>query len=317
MKKCLCCMESLSTNQSNYHVECLRSFWGNDTPQEHLDFSVERIEDLAISHIQNRLSLTGVQPKISMGFGKKNQPKRFTLIGALEGDYILKPPFSQFPQLPEIEFLSMHLTKSAGIPTVPFLLIPFSDGKLAYLTKRVDRGPNGIKYAMEDACQFSGKLTDQKYLGSYEQIAKKIQEYCENGLFETLRFYEQVLIGYLIGNSDAHFKNFSIINTNHAYKLSPAYDMVATTLLIPEDLDELALHLNGKKRKIKRIDVSAALTNSGIPEKAQKKLWQRITRSVSHWGDMIDNSLLSETLKKSLLDTIRIRANNLSITIRW
>ena len=317
MKLCLACLKPLPSDNLRYHAGCLKRFWGKDSPQYQLDFTRHEIHELAAQHIQKRLSITGVQPKISMGFSRNDRNKRLTLIGALEGGYILKPPFSDFPLLPEIEHVSMLMTQAAGIPTVPFLLIPLKDGTLAYLTKRIDRDDNGGKISMEDACQFTGKLSEHKYLGSYEQIAKNIHLFCNNQLFDVLRFYEQVIICFLIGNNDAHLKNFSIIHADGMFQLSPAYDMVATTILIPEDRDQLALNLNGKKRKLTRDDFKRALNTSQLSSVAQKKLWLRVEKGVQSWGEIIKASLLDRTTKELLKTTIRERAALLSIPLQW
>ena len=317
MKPCLACLKPLSSGKSRYHTGCLKRFWGKDIPQYELDFTRHDIHDLAARHIQKRLSITGVQPKISMGFIKTDHNKRLTIIGALEGGYILKPPFPDFPLLPEIEHVSMLMTQAAGIPTVPFLLIPLKDGTLAYLTKRIDRDHNGGKISMEDACQFTGKLTQHKYLGSYEQISKNIHLFCNNQLFDVLRFYQQVIICFLIGNNDAHLKNFSIIHTNGMFQLSPAYDMVAATILIPEDRDQLALNLNGKKRQLTRDDFTKALNTSQLSFVAQKNLWLRVEKGVQSWGNIIMSSLLDRPTKEILKTTIRERAALLSIPLKW
>ena len=158
---------------------------------------------------------------------------------------------SSYPQMPEIEALSMLMAKACGIDTVPFLLIQLKDGHLAYLTRRIDRNANGDKFAMEDACQFTERLTEHKYRGSYEQIAKGIITFSKNPLFDVVRFYEQVIVSFLIGNNDMHLKNFSLISYDgKSYSLAPAYDMISAQLLVPDDPEELALNLNGKKRKL-------------------------------------------------------------------
>lgn len=105
----------------------------------------------------------------------------------------------------------MLMAQTCGIATVPFLLIPLKDGELAYLTRRIDRDEQGNKFPMEDACQFTERLTEHKYRGSYEQIAKAILKYNGNRLIDVVRFYEQVIFSFLIGNNDMHLKNFSLI----------------------------------------------------------------------------------------------------------
>ena len=314
MKYCLACHKKLNKGDVNYHQKCLADFWQEDTPVLELDYELSQIEYLAKENVAQRIIVTGVQPKLSLGFTEENAQNRLTIVGALNGRYILKPPFQLYPQMPEIEALSMLLTQACGIATVPFLLIPLKDGSLAYLTKRIDRNANGTKYPMEDACQFTERLTEHKYRGSYEQIAKGILRYTQNPLLETVKFYQQVLVSFLIGNNDMHLKNFSIIaNDSKHYSLAPAYDMVAVKLLIPEDHEELALNLNGKKRKIKREDFNEAMLKAHIPEKAIENLWKRIEKGMRSWRELIHNSFLTEGNKNMLNNLIKERAQQLDI----
>tara|TARA_R110001592_G_scaffold10559_3_gene54545 strand:+ start:162 stop:1118 length:957 start_codon:yes stop_codon:yes gene_type:complete len=318
MKYCLACLKELSENDIKYHQNCLASFWQEDTPVLELDYELSQIEALAKENLAQRIIVTGVQPKLSLGFTNHESQNRLTIIGALNGRYILKPPFQLYPQMPEIEALSMLLTKACGIATVPFLLIPLKDGTLAYLTKRIDRNSIGEKFPMEDACQFTERLTEHKYRGSYEQIAKGILRYTQNPLLETVKFYQQVIISFLIGNNDMHLKNFSLISKdNKHYALSPSYDMVAVKLLIPEDNEELALNLNGKKRKLKRKDFNEAMEKAHIPTKAIENLWKRIEKGMQNWDELINNSFLSDENKNALKELIENRANQLEFDLGW
>ena len=146
MKYCLACHKKLNKGGLNYHQKCLADFWQEDVPVLELDYELSQIEELANENIAQRVIVTGVQPKLSLGFTQESTQNRLTIVGALNGRYILKPPFQLYPQMPEIEALSMLLTQACGIATVPFLLIPLKDGSLAYLTKRIDRNSNGKKY---------------------------------------------------------------------------------------------------------------------------------------------------------------------------
>lgn len=308
MNYCLACHKKLE-GEVNYHKNCLKVFWQEDTPVLELDYELSQIEDLAKENIAQRIIVTGVQPKLSLGFTEEKTQNRLTIVGALNGRYILKPPYEQYPQMPEIEALSMVLTQACGIATVPFLLIPLKEGSLAYLTKRIDRKGLGTKYAMEDACQFTERLTEHKYRGSYEQIAKGIIAYAQNPILDAVRFYEQVIVSFLIGNNDMHLKNFSLIATeNRQYTLSPAYDMVAVKLLIPEDQDELALNLNGKKRKLSTKDFDEAMTKAHIPVKAINNLWKRIEKGRQVWEELIKNSFLSKKNKETFIEIIKQKA---------
>ncbi len=314
MNYCLACHKKLEEGDINYHQNCLTSFWQEDTPVLKLEYELSEIETLAKENIAQRIIVTGVQPKLSLGFTQENAQNRLTIVGALNGRFILKPPFQMYPQMPEIEALSMLLAQACGIATVPFLLIPLKDGALAYLTKRIDRTANNEKYPMEDACQFTERLTEHKYRGSYEQIAKGIITYAQNPLLDVVKFYEQVIVSFLIGNNDMHLKNFSLIakDSKH-YALAPAYDMVAVKLLIPEDQEELALNLNGKKQKIKRIDFNEAMAKAQIPVKAIENLWNRIEKGMQQWHELIACSFISDESKSTLMAVIQNRSKQLDL----
>ena len=314
MNNCLACHKKLDSEDMLYHDACIQTFWGNDKPVLQLDYKLSQINELAKENISQRIVVTGVQPKLSMGFIKKAIKKRLTIIGTLSGRYILKPPSPNYPQMPELEALCMLMAKSCGIETVPFLLLPLKDGELAYITKRIDRNAQGEKFAMEDACQFTERLTEHKYRGSYEQIAKGILNNTGNRLLEVVRFYEQVIVSFLIGNNDMHLKNFSLIAIQRdIYRLAPAYDMVAAQLLLPEDSEELALNLNGKKNKLKHIDFNSAMHSSGIPEKAIENLWGRISKGITKWNELIDRSFLEMQQKKNFKVLIRLKANQIGL----
>lgn len=314
---CLACLKKIEPNTgiANYHKKCLKEFWQEDEPVFRLDYEISEIEDLAKQNVAQRVIVTGVQPKLSLGFTtEKQKESRLTIVGALNGKYILKPPFQLYPQMPEIEALSMSLAKSCGIATVPFLLIPLKDGTLAYLTKRIDRGLENIKFPMEDACQFTDRLTEHKYRGSYEQIAKGIIAYTQNPLIHVVKFYEQVLVSFLIGNNDMHLKNFSVIALDHQnYQLTPVYDMVAVHLLIPEDDEELALNLNGKKKKLKRSDFETAMQKAHVPAKAISNLFKRIQKGMKSWNKLIDASFITDIKKEQLKMMIESRAKQIEI----
>jgi len=304
MSNCLACQHPLSTGDVSYHPDCLKAFWQEDTPVLQLDYELSQIEELAKENVAQRVIVTGVQPKLSLGFTEKNN-SRLTIVGALNGRYILKPPFAQYPQMPETEALSMLLAQKCGSVTVPFLLIPLKDGHLAYLTRRIDRDAKGNKFAMEDACQFTERLTEHKYRGSYEQIAKAIITYAQNPIFDVVRFYEQVIISFLIGNNDMHLKNFSLISKDgKRYSLAPAYDMISAQLLMPDDPEELALTLNGKKRKITKVDFDTAMINAHIPKKAVENLWNRIEKGMSEWSGLIETSFLKKTQRQEMKELV-------------
>lgn len=313
MNNCLACQKPLNPGEKLYRQDCLKEFWQEDEPALQLDYKLSQIEELAKENVAQRVIVTGVQPKLSLGFTKENNP-RLTIVGALNGRYILKPPHSEYPQMPEIEALSMLMAKACGIDTVPFLLIQLKDGHLAYLTRRIDRNAKGDKFAMEDACQFTERLTEHKYRGSYEQIAKGIITFSKNPLFDVVRFYEQVIVSFLIGNNDMHLKNFSLISYDgKSYSLAPAYDMISAQLFIPDDPEELALNLNGKKRKLKKVDFDTAMERAKIPKKAIENLWTRIVDGAKKWPSLIKGSVLDEDQKGNFIALLEKKMNQLGM----
>lgn len=315
MSSCLACHKPLASGDNQYHPACLDRFWESDTPVFQLDYDISQINELAKENVAQRIIVTGVQPKLSMGFTKIAAEERLTIVGALNGRYILKPPFSAYPQMPELEALCMLMTQACGIETVPFLLLPLKGGELAYITRRIDRNAQGEKFAMEDACQFNERLTEHKYRGSYEQIAKGIITYSKNPIKDVVHFYEQVIVSFLMGNNDMHLKNFSLIAKEpNEYELTPAYDMIAAQLLLPDDLEDLALNLNGKKRKLKRGDFNEAMLKAHIPEKAIENLWKRIEKGLQEWSELIERSFLSQERKRSFKELINNKTSNIGLT---
>lgn len=170
------------------------------------------MNELALRVLQSQMTVTGVQPKISLNLASrehKSDPKRFTIVG-LWSNYILKPPTTNFPQMPEVEDLTMHLAKIVRINIVPHSLIRLKSGQLAYITKRIDRDSKQ-KLHIEDMCQLTERLTEHKYHASYEQIGKAILKYSGNPGLDIVNFCEMVLFSFLTGNADMHLKNFSVI----------------------------------------------------------------------------------------------------------
>lgn len=220
----------------------------------------------------------------------------------------------QFEHLPEVENLTMHLTELTKIKIVPHSLVRFADGKLSYVTKRIDRDSKGEKLTMEDMCQLSERLTEYKYKGSYEQIAKLIKQYPSVPKLDVINFWEQVIFSWLTGNADMHLKNFSLYSLRKGYySLPPVYDMVTTSLVMPEDSEELALTLNGKKRKIKRSDLKIVMSNSGLEEKIIDNLFTKFVKVADKWFKFIDISFLPKEMKEQYKLIIQ---NKLEILIK-
>lgn len=309
MCKCLYCYQPLEEGQTDFHPKCSKAFFGSETPPV-IDFSLKDIDQLALSVVKSQITVPGVQPKLSLHLSnKKGEPQRFTIVGVL-GNYILKPATTIYPHLPENESLTMHLAQIAKIKTVPFSLIRLKDNSLAYITRRIDR-ISYTKLPMEDLCQLTGRLTEHKYKGSHEQIAKAIVKYVSNTQFDVISFYEQIIFSFLTGNSDMHLKNFSLIqHPETGWHLAPAYDLLSTQLIL-DDTEELALTLNGKKSNLKRSDFEKAMLQVGINEKAIQNTFNRFYKVLNKWYDFVDNSFLPKKVQNDYKLLIENRAKRL------
>lgn len=312
MRKCLYCYKELEEEQIDFHPRCSKIIFGIATAPT-LPYTREHLEKLAEQIIRSQITLTGVQAKLSLDIhkGEKNEPQRFTIVG-LWGRYILKPQTELYPNLPELEDLTMHLAEIAKIQVVPHSLIRFQDGEFCYITKRIDRNKKGDKFPMEDMCQLSERLTEYKYTGSYEQIAKLILRYSSAPKLNVINFWEQVLFSWITGNADMHLKNFSLYSISKGvYTLTPAYDMLSTTLVMPEDTEELALTLNGKKRKLRKQDFITAMKASSLEDKIINNLFTKFEKAQPQWNEFINISFLPDNMKERYKGLIETQINKL------
>lgn len=310
MCRCLYCYKPLSAGEVDYHKSCARKIFESSTVPV-LPYTRADIKDLAREIVVASTTVPGVQAKLSLDITRSSggEPQRFTIVG-LWGRFILKPQTEQFLNLPENEDLTMHLAEAVGIKTVPHSLIRFADGELCYITRRVDRTKDGAKIAMEDMCQLSERLTEDKYRGSYERIAKLIRQHSSVPLLDVVNFWEIVLFSWLTGNADMHLKNFSLYCPSGKYISAPAYDLLSTALVMPEDDEELALTLKGKKKRIRRSDFESVMRESGMDEKAIMNLFGRFAKVLPKWHELIEMSFLPAETKadyRQLIDTMSVR----------
>jgi serine/threonine-protein kinase HipA len=289
-------------------------FFGKKTPPT-LDYTQGEMLELAEKIVKSQRTVTGVQPKLSLSSEKmtgNSAIERFTIVGLL-GKFILKPQTALYKELPEIEDLTMHLAYLSKIKTVEHSLIRLRSGELAYITKRIDRSKNS-KLHMEDMCQLTERLTEHKYKGSHEQIAKAINSFSANPGFDIVNFYELVLFSFLTGNNDMHLKNFSLLkDAGLNYNLCPAYDLIASELVVEGDDEELALSLNGKKKKIKREDFSIAMKTSGMNKKSIENVFGKFVKLQTPWHKFITESFMSDKLKESYHKMITKKFNQMDI----
>ena len=209
------------------------------------------------------------------------------------------------------------MAKSSGISTVPFALVS-QGGEYAYLTKRVDRmeAKAGVtQLAMEDFCQLDLRPSEDKYRGSCERLGKIVARYSERPLLDESELFMRLAFSYLIGNSDMHLKNFSLIETasrSGKYVLSPAYDLLPVNLLMPEDKEELALPMNEKKSNLTRKDFLVFGARCGLSESSCEKMLRKLVSMKERYLALCRDSLLPDHLKEGFAALIEERAKILA-----
>ena len=313
---CLCCGKPLPIAEENtgWHTSCVKRFFGTREIPE-LDISDPALELLAAESVGKGYTVPGVQKKLSLHLAPTGKP-RLTLVNYPTW-YILKPQAKEYSALPEAENLVMCMAEACGIATVPHALILMGE-KRAYITKRVDRiiasGAPPRMLAMEDFCQLDLRLTQDKYRGSYERCAKIIGRYSSRTGLDLSELFLRLAFSFLTGNSDMHLKNFSLLETAEGsgqYVLSPAYDLLPVNVILPEDTEEAALTMNGKKKNLRRKDFLLFAEACGIGTKAAQKMLEMLLSMRPRLIEMIGESLLPETMKADFAALLDSRAHAL------
>lgn len=312
--RCLYCYQPLPDNARDFHAACSKKFFGTETPPR-LALTNERMQELAKDIVLRSVAVTGVQPKLSLTIDKEPgdpQKSRFTMVG-LWGHYILKPPTLEFPFLPENEDLTMHLAGLFGLPTAEHSLIRLDSGELAYITKRFDRSGDE-RLPMEDMCQLTETLTSDKYRSSMEKIGKCIWSFASRPGLAAISFFEMVLFSYLSGNADMHLKNFSLLTqTDDEIVMAPAYDLVCTKIVIPDDKEDSALTINGRKSKLTRRDFDALALNLKIPERSKENIYTRFSEKLKQAEQWIDFSFLPARVKGEYLQLMNTKKTKIGL----
>lgn len=309
MCKCLYCYQDLDEGQKDFHPNCARKLFGTrEVPL--LEYRHEDLDRLAEQVIRAQTSLTGVQPKLSLNLSKHEGCSRLTIVG-LWGDYIFKPQTDDYPQLPENEDLTMHLAEAAKISVVPHSLIRMADGRLGYITKRIDRTKVGEKIDMEDMCQLTLHPTEYKYKGSYEQMAKAIIQYSGIPKLDIANYMQLLLFCFVTGNNDMHLKNFSLYRPANDYRLTPAYDLLNVAIVNPTDDEELALPLSGRKSRLGLDDFMNAAKTMGMEDVVVLRLVASLQKALPQWQTLIHDSFLEKEMKERYEELVISRLSRL------
>ncbi len=304
-----CPITYLPCGNQSYSAQGLKLLSSGLTELKPLPYSARELREEAF-HRSRKMSIQGVQPKLSAVFNRKEG--KFDLVDK-NGRYILKPQHSVYPQMPENEDLTMRLAKTIGLETPLHGMVWAKDGSLTYFIKRFDRKGMKDKIPMEDFAQLAGLSRDNKYNYSMEKVVRLIDEYCTFPMVEKIKLFKLVLFCFLTGNEDMHLKNFSIINRNQKYELSPCYDLLNTSIELKDPSEEIALPLKGKKKNLTRsllIDYFGK-ERCELNDKVITGVLDDIFKAGADWMHEITNSFLSLEMKEKYIHLLESRFSRL------
>ncbi len=303
------CPITYEPTEARYSARGLRLLSRSLTELHDLPFTAaEQLEEAAAR--ADKISIQGVQPKLSARLDARAGSFVLVDVGA---DYILKPPNPLFPALPENEDLTMRLAARAGIEVPLHGLVYARDGSMTYFIRRFDRVSRGAKLALEDFAQLSGRGRETKYDSSMEQVIGVLDRYTTFPAIERLKLFRLTLFNFLVGNEDMHLKNFSLITRDGKVELSPAYDLVSTTLALRHAREEVALPLKGKKRNLTRNDLVRCFGGERLALEAKviAKTLEQLSRATASFAEVIGRSFLPEAAKERYLALVEARGRRL------
>lgn len=308
MSKCLFCYNPVKSGE-DFHPTCSKDFFGSAVPPK-IPYTLDEMAELAKQVVERSVTVPGVQPKLSMTLIEESKTdKRLTVVGALGGNYIFKPPNKEYPEMPANEHATMKMAARFEIDVVPHSLIRLASGELSYITKRVDRTNECEKIHMIDMYQILEAF--DKYKGSMERVGKAIDLYASNTLLDKLRFFELALFSLLTGNNDMHLKNFSMLKTSYGWTLSPAYDLLNVCIVNPDDTEELALSIAGKKKKLTKKHIIDFGLGLDLTNKQINRVFDRFAGLKTEAQNLINHSLLSDSMKQAYLNLLQERYERL------
>ncbi len=294
-----------------YSLQGLRRLNSRLTTLQPLAFTKEELLEEAAER-SAKISLEGVQPKVSAVL---SVPESAFMLTDVNGKFIIKPQQPVYNALPENEDLTMRLAGIAGIEVPQHGLIYDKTGSLHYFIKRFDRSGKSEKFAVEDFAQLSGKTRNTKYDSSMEKVAGIIEKYCTFPMIEKVKLFTITLFNYLTGNEDMHLKNFSLITKNNITSLTPAYDLLNTTIVMKHASEEIALPISGRKRNLSRKDFINyfAVERLGLNDRTIDSVISTLMRAIPVWEGEIAISFLSDGMKEDYTSLLHSRRNILGL----
>lgn len=330
--KCYACLKETNNLKNNYCPKCISELFDNTVPNKLTFDRKEFINKRA--EMSDKMSISGVQDKISLAFDSSNN----LMPTAKNGKYILKPiPIHDnalnLEDIPANEHLSMLISKEIfKINTAHCGIIEFSDGELAYITKRFDYDSDGKKYDQEDFASLmnitpSTHGKDYKYDGSdYLGCSRLIKNFVASHKITIEDFFKRVLLNYLIANGDAHLKNFSLYSkpNSNEYTLTPNYDLLNTRYHINEKYGDMALSLI-EDYYTPTFEAVGYYTYADfvyfaklieLPQIRLEKIFKLANESLDKIEKKVINSFLSDNAKEFYLNTYEQRLGRINYIVK-
>lgn len=305
------CPGTLAQGFTTYSRTCLRRMFQGKMVNHVLPYESPASDpetDALFEQNLQRVSISGVQEKFSVLLEKN----KLRLTGEGErGTYILKPiPLvgKKADQMPANEHLTMQIARQVyGIETAENALIFFKNGAPAYLTKRFDIKEDGTKLAQDDFASLAGRTPQThgehyKYQGNYLELFQLMQTYLPSWKVEAPKLLRIIIFNYLFSNGDAHFKNFSLLETPMGdYRLSPAYDLLNSRIHVEDHdfaLEGGLLPPNMAQGKI-RVQMAKLAGQAQISEKIFNQMMTLMCSKSDKVEELIKASFLDESTKRN------------------
>ncbi len=259
--------------------------------------------------IASKLSIQGVQPKLSVRF--LPLMKSFEIVEK-GGTFILKPPHHVYDELPQNEDLTMKMAAAVGLEIPLHGMIYNIDGSLSYFIKRFDRLPRGGKLSVEDFSQLLGNPRETKYESSMEKVILVIEKFCSFPIVDKLKLFRLVIFNFLVGNEDMHLKNFSLITRKSKVEMSPCYDLINSSIVLNAK-EEIALPIRGKKSNLNYVDLVDyyGLERLGLQLEVLNKELLMFKNAIPRWYELIEQSFLSSKMREKYRNIIEKRQQRL------
>ena len=307
MPTCGVCLKRTKGSEA-YHRACLRRLLGIDRFPKFDTIDLGTLYRQA-AEMAGKMSVSGVQEKVSVALSADQHELQIATRG---GRYLLKPEPARFPSVPQNEHVTMLMAEVVGIETPPFGLVWLKDGSPAYLIKRFDRLDDSGKLQLEDFCQLSQSSLKDKYRGSGELCVRLLKQYASEPLIEIRKLFKLLLFSWWVANGDHHLKNLSLLTTADGMRrLSPAYDLLCTRLVLPNDT-ELSLSIMGKKSNLKRGTWLEFADYCALPLKVAERLILEQIQATEPAIELVRSSFLPEHQKEQYIELLHANTAILS-----